>query len=153
MNKKQLKTETLTNELKNASLYFTKTGDTPEGDKTQKTSNRDRKGDEKRKPTTTLARGEPRNRSRDGLRDHPRDISRDTSRGYPRELPTRDEIQQFCFSLRDELRVKVQAEVPYRWQEELEDIASRLKVKKLELYRYILGQFLGKTKQKEGRDE
>ena len=70
----------------------------------------------------------------------------DKSRRKSRDLPTRDEIQEFSFSLRDELKVKVQAEVPYKWQKELEEMAHKLDVKKLELYRFILGEFLGKVK-------
>ena len=79
----------------------------------------------------------------------PRENSRERSREEPREksrgLPTRDEIQEFNFRLRDERKGKVQAEVPYEWQEELEQIALELRVKKLELYRYIYGVFLGKV--------
>lgn len=72
--------------------------------------------------------------------------SRDNARVMPRDLPTRDEIQEFSFRLRDDLKVKVQAEVPAQWQDELENLARDLKVKKLELYRFILGEFLGKVK-------
>ena len=82
--------------------------------------------------------------SRDKLRDTPRDKPRRKSRG----LPTRDEIQEFSFRLRDALKVKVQAEVPHRWQKELEEIARGLNVKKLELYRFIIGEFLGKVRRK-----
>lgn len=86
-------------------------------------------------------------------RDVPRKISRDTSRnkirGSLRGYPTRDEIQEFSFRLRDDLRVKVQAEVPHEWQDELEEIARVLDVKKLELYRYIIGAFLGKVKRED----
>lgn len=85
-----------------------------------------------------------RDRSRDIARDNPRDSSRE----IPRRLPTRDEIQGFSFQLRDELKVKVQAEVPHGWQDELEAIALRLKVKKLELYRFIIGEFLGKVQRR-----
>jgi hypothetical protein len=46
-------------------------------------------------------------------------------------------------------RVKVQAEVPHQWQEELDEVARQLRVKKLELYRFILGEFLGKVKRKQ----
>lgn len=72
--------------------------------------------------------------------------SRQGSREERRDLPTREEIQTFSFRLRDELKVKVQAEVPHAWQKELEDLARDLDVKKLELYRFILGEFLGKVK-------
>ena len=96
--------------------------------------------------------------SRDSGRDHPRVNSRESSRarskdrarGRPREksrdLPSREEIQEFSFRLRDELKVKVQAEVPHPWQKDLEEIARELDVKKLELYRFIIGEFLGKVK-------
>ena len=87
------------------------------------------------------------------VRDKSRAISRDTLRARPRgksrDLPTRDEIQEFSFTLRDQLKVKVQAEVPHQWHAELGDIAQNLKVKKLELYRFILGEFLGKVSRRE----
>jgi hypothetical protein len=81
-------------------------------------------------------------------RDTPRKIPRDKSRRKSRGLPTRDEIQEFSFRLRDELKVKVQAEVPHRWQKQLQEIARELNVKKLELYRFIIGEFLGKVRRK-----
>jgi hypothetical protein len=82
---------------------------------------------------------------RKNSRDNPREEIRESARDNPRELPSRDEIQEFSFQLRDELKVKVQAEVPHQWQDELEEIARQLDVKKLELYRFILGEFLGKA--------
>ena len=87
-------------------------------------------------------------RVREPSRDGSRNTPRDEPRGKPRGLPTRDEVQEFSFRLRDELKVKVQAEVPHHWQKELEEIARKLDVKKLELYRFILGEFLGKVKRK-----
>lgn len=83
-------------------------------------------------------------------RDRSRESSRDKSRKTTSSIPTRDEIQEFSFSLRDELKVKVQAEVPHYWQKELDDLARDLNVKKLELYRFIIGDFLGKTKRSRG---
>jgi hypothetical protein len=82
--------------------------------------------------------------SRDESRDVPRELPRDNAR----HLPSRREIQEFSFRLRDELKLKVQAEVPHAWQQELEEIAHQLNVGKLELYRYILGEFLGKVKRR-----
>jgi hypothetical protein len=74
---------------------------------------------------------------------HPSSVNpRELSRG----LPTRDDIQGFSFQLRDELKVKVQAEVPHQWQGRLEEMARQLNVKKLELYRFIIGDFLGEVK-------
>ena len=88
-------------------------------------------------------------RTRDKVRDRSREGSRDKSREKLRELPTRDEVQEFSFRLRDELRVKIQAEVPPSWQGELEEISRKLNVKKLELYRFIIGEFLGKVHRKQ----
>lgn len=85
---------------------------------------------------------------REVLSDKPRELSSDLSRGQSRNLPSRDEVQGFSFRLRDELKVKVQAEVPHGWQVELDEIARALDVKKLELYRFILGEFLGKVTRK-----
>ena len=45
--------------------------------------------------------------------------------------------------------MKIQAEVPHQWQKELEEKAHKLNVKKLELYRYIIGEFLGKVQRKD----
>jgi hypothetical protein len=73
---------------------------------------------------------------------------REKSRGQSRDLPTRDEIQEFSFRLRDELKVKVQAEMPHSWQKEFAEMTRKLDVKKLELYRFILGEFLGKVKRR-----
>ena len=92
-------------------------------------------------------------RARDPSRDIERDTSRGNSRKMPRDLPTRDEIQGFSFRLRDELKVKVQAEVPHHWQNELEEIARELNVKKLELYRFILGEFLEKVHRKNADEQ
>ena len=99
-----------------------------------------------RKATSKITR--KTTRVREPSRGSLRDTSRDHSRRKSRDLPTRDEIQEFSFRLRDELKVKVQAEVPHQWQNELEEIARELNVKKLELYRFIIGEFLGKVRRK-----
>ena len=93
---------------------------------------------------TTQKSARPRAVPRDGSSDS----SREKLRGNPTDLPSRDEIQEFSFRLRDELKVKVQAEVPHQWQKELEEIARKLDVRKLELYRFIIGEFLGRVRQK-----
>ena len=94
------------------------------------------------------SRDEARKNARENARDSSPDRPREESRGKRRSLPTRDEIQEFSFRLRDDLKVKVQAEVPHQWQTDLEGIARELDVKKLELYRFILGEFLGKVRRK-----
>ena len=96
-----------------------------------------------------LSRHQPRDLSRDKSRHQPRDGSRENSREISHDQPTRDDIQEFSFQLRDTLKVKVQAEVPHEWQKELDEMASELNVKKLELYRYIYGAFLGKVRDKQ----
>jgi hypothetical protein len=53
--------------------------------------------------------------SSDKSRKKPRGRSRKEMREQPLDLPTRDEIQEFSFRLRHELKVKVQAEVPHSW--------------------------------------
>ncbi len=85
-----------------------------------------------------------RESSRQAQRVTSREKLRETKRIGLRQYPSRDAIQEFSFLLRDELKVKVQAEVPLDWQKELEDMAHQQDVGKLELYRYILGSFLGK---------
>jgi hypothetical protein len=98
---------------------------------------------------STQTRDTSRDTSRAVLRDTLRSDAREKPRGKPRDLPTRDEIQEFSFRLRDELKVKVQAEVPHQWQKELEEVARELNVKKLELYRFVIGEFLDKVKRKQ----
>jgi len=105
----------------------------------------------KAKRTHELVREESRANLRGTVRDESRVKSRENGRITSRELPTRDEIQEFSFRLRDAINVKVQAEVPHQWQEELELHARRLDVKKLELYRFILGEFLGKVRRQSSR--
>jgi len=109
----------------------------------------------KAKPTHVSPReeahDESRVRTRGTVRDESRTKSRENVRITSRDLPTRDEIQEFSFRLRDAINVKVQAEVPHQWQEELELHARRLDVKKLELYRFILGEFLGKVQRQSSR--
>ena len=135
--KKNLDVTHLTNELEHSSVFFKSPSselsrDEENGQQSHQTPTQDIS------QTSTLAR----------------EVSSDNSREKTRELspklPTRDAIQEFSFHLRDALKVKVQAEVPYQWQDELDELARGLKVKKLELYRYIIGDFLGKTKPPKG---
>ena len=106
-----------------------------------------------KKPPTGKGESTPKvtrkpTRVREISSDKSRARSRESSREKPRALPTRDEIQEFSFRLRDELKVKVQAEVPHQWQAELKALAGELDVRRLELYRFILGEFLGKVRRK-----
>ena len=129
MSKKAYHTRHLENELAGASLFFQpKKTPPPSGKATSKLT-----------PNATSGRKGSRARSR----EKPRQLS-----DAPVPLPSRNEIQEFSFKLRDELKVKVQAEVPPAWQKELDNLAHDLGVKKLELYRFILGEFLGKVQRK-----
>jgi hypothetical protein len=129
MSKKTLDTKQLTNELHGASAFFKRAPQEsePHSPPTEKPTS---------KSTQKVTR----------LRDNSRNRSSERSREKVREFPSRDEIQEFSFRLRDSLKVKVQAEVPHEWQGELENLARDLNVKKLELYRFIIGEFLGKVK-------
>jgi hypothetical protein len=129
---KQYNTSSIQNELAGASLFFPKKA-APQAET---------------KSTPKVTRKSTR----------PRGLSRDKSRGLSRSQspdhkswPSRDEIQEFSFKLRDEHKVKVQAEVPPQWQKEFDDLTYALGVKKLELYRFILGEFLGKVQRKPAR--
>ena len=99
-------------------------------------------------PLRDAPRPPSREMSRKDSREPSREKPRDKTRTNPHDLPSRDTIQAFSFRLRDELKVKVQAEVPHYWQGELDDLARELDVKKLELYRFIIGEFLGKVRRK-----
>jgi hypothetical protein len=108
---------------------------------------------ERKSPISNIPRGgnkSPQKATQESTqeREKPSNGSSEDSRKKSQRFPTRDEIQEFSFRLRDQLRVKVQAEVPHRWQKELEETARELNVKKLELYRYMIGEFLGKVKRK-----
>ena len=104
----------------------------------------ERKPAHKRGRTLDTSRHTSRDRSLNTLREG----SRDRAHNRPLDLPSREEIQEFSFRLRDEVNVKVQPRVPHPWQKQLEKIARELDVKKLELYRFIIGEFLGKVKRK-----
>ena len=105
--------------------------------------------EKEKKTDLTRKSTQERDLSRGRSLEQSRHVSLDESRRNSRDIPTRDEIQEFSFRLRDTLKVKVQAEVPYEWQGELDEIARELNVKKLELYRFIYGEFLGKVREKD----
>jgi hypothetical protein len=114
----------------------------------QKTREEQRKVLEPKKETVTAKPTRKVTRVSEGSRERSKEIPREKARGKASALPTRNEIQEFSFRLRDELKVKVQAEVPHHWQKELDEVAREVDVKKLELYRFIIGEFLGKVQRK-----
>lgn len=99
---------------------------------------------------------QPRTHASDNVRKDSREETRNTVSEQPPEhrstpllvLPTRNEIEELTFQLRHTLKVKVQAEIPPDWQDQLDQIANQLKIGKLELYRFIIAEFLGKVKRK-----
>src|SRR5688572_32490380 len=124
MSKKVLNTEPLINELKGQSAFF-KRNPSPQSTKieSEPVTEVPAEGEHAQKPIDEQT-NKVTQKSTQGS-----DISRDTSSANPRKnslleprnLPTREEIQEFSFHLRDELKVKVQAEVPHLWQKELEE--------------------------------
>lgn len=110
-------------------------------------------------PRAALAGTAPRAKAREKARGIARGKqsrrTREDQQPAVGKRPSRDEIQYFSFVIRDALRskAKVQAEVPVAWAEELDEVCHNLRVGKLELYRYIIGAFLGKTRQLRGRPE
>ena len=90
--------------------------------------------------STGRRRGRPRGTTRSAVRDRARTV--------PTVLPSKARIEEFSFALRNEPAAKVQAVVPQAWQQELGEIAQALRVEKLQLYRFILGEFLGKVRHK-----
>ena len=150
MNKKKIPTTAITSELAGASLFFAKPKESSPSDKLVETPPKSVETTQESKmqvkQTLDIPRDNSRDISRDISLDNPRDYSREKPRELLRDLPTRDDIQEFSFRLRDSIKVKIQAEIPYQWQDHLENIANQLDVKKLELYRFIIGNFLGEVK-------
>src|SRR5262245_24150935 len=105
MSKKKLNTHQIANELK-ASRFFSGTP-VKRTQPTQKST------------SVSTSKVTP-------VREPSRMDSRENLREPIRTFPSRDEIQEFSFRLRDSLKVKVQAEVPHEWQDELEGIAREL---------------------------
>ena len=130
--KKKINESAIRTELRDGSAHFRQVPSLPK----EGTSN----------STSKVTR--PRGKSREVSSDKSRQKSREKPLEPEVPLPTRDEVQEFSFRLRDELKVKVQAEVPHTWQKELDEVARTLDVKKLELYRFIIGEFLCKVKRK-----
>lgn len=135
--KKKLPTDQIMGDLKSGSVFFSK----------NKASGKN--VDSNNKPKENGKQIDETVPSREKARDHVRDRSRGKARENLREYPTRDEIQEFSFRLRDELKVKVQAEVPHQWKGELDEVARKIGVRKLELYRFIIGEFLGHIKRRQ----
>jgi hypothetical protein len=99
MTKKNLDTHQLVNELHGASAFFKRPAQVSEAQTPPSIENTQQATQE---TTSEVAY----------KRGNPRQTARKSSRENPRSPLTRDEIQEFSFRLRDEFKVKVQAEVP-----------------------------------------
>jgi hypothetical protein len=131
MSKKKISVDGMVNELKGASLYFQKRPSSPRVEEGQQTDNHVAQKDAwKHARHVAQIRKDPR-------------ITKNLS-SYP--SLGKDEIEEFSFTLRREHTVQVQALLPEDWKRELEDMAHDLHIGKLELYRFIYGEFLGKVK-------
>ena len=64
------------------------------------------------------------------------------------KLPTTIEIEDLTYSLRRDHKTRVNADIPDKWKEELDDTAHLLKVGKYELLLFVIAEFLGKVNRK-----
>ena len=64
-----------------------------------------------------------------------------------RRLPSTEEVEDLSYTLRKIPKTRVNADVPQEWKDQLDDIAYQLRVGKYELMLYVIGEFLGQTKQ------
>ena len=60
-----------------------------------------------------------------------------------------EEIEKFAFDLRKKPKVRVNADVPAEWKDQLDSLAHQLKVGKYELLLYMIAFSLGKVQREE----
>jgi hypothetical protein len=148
MSKKKLDVTAIKNELEGASAFFQRPADTlvppPSSDIPEETPGEEQNSAQDVAQKSTQDNAQMRRsigtKAIEDLNEHADEPSR--------PLPSTDEIEEFSFKLRNEHSVQVQALLPEAWKRELEDMAYRLRVGKLELYRFIFGEFLKKVKRK-----
>jgi hypothetical protein len=63
-------------------------------------------------------------------------------------MPSKDEVEEFNWKLRRERFQKFTTDIPSSWLKELNDMAYEMDVKKIELYRYMIAEFLWKVKRR-----
>lgn len=63
------------------------------------------------------------------------------------KTPTTDAVETLAFQLRKIPKVRVNADIPAEWKQQLDDLAYKLKVGKYDLMLYLIAQFLGKSEQ------
>ena len=61
-------------------------------------------------------------------------------------LPSTEEVEDLSYTLRKIPKIRVNADVPPDWKDQLDEIAYQLRVGKYELMLYVIGQFLGQAK-------
>ncbi len=103
-------------------------------------------------PTPVVKKPKPKKEEQADMivsQEFPQETSQETSRKTSQartRYPTKEEMEEFNWRLRNEPIQKFTTELPAQWMEDMKDIAYRTGVKKLELYRFIIGEFLGKVK-------
>ncbi len=64
----------------------------------------------------------------------------------PTNIPTKQQLEEFSFKYRNLSTKNLNMELPKEWMKEVSNIANKMEIKKVLIYRYIIGQFLGKVK-------
>ena len=63
------------------------------------------------------------------------------------KIPTKQEIEQYLFQYRELPTDNKNMEIPREWLQEITRISKEMDLKaEVQLYRYIIGQFLGKVR-------
>jgi len=77
-------------------------------------------------------------------------VVRIDERGRGGRQVSKDAVELFNFHIRHDQKARIQVDLPVAWRDELIETAHKLGVGKLELYRYAIGHFLGKTQREQG---
>lgn len=64
----------------------------------------------------------------------------------PTNIPTKKDLEEFSFKYRNLSTKNLNMELPKEWMREVNNIANKMEIKKVLIYRYIIGKFLGKVK-------
>ncbi len=84
--------------------------------------------------------------------DHSTQMSKRLSKPLSKKVsktPTSDEVEMLAFQLRKIPKVRVNADIPAEWKQQLDDLAYKLRVGKYDLMLYLIAQFLGEGEKHE----
>jgi hypothetical protein len=138
--KKKLNEDTVLSELRQGSVFFrdrlspAEVKDSGKGNGAESVSTPKRKTEVTQNPTQVSKR-----------------LSRPLSKRVSKplsNLPTTAEIEDLTYALRREHKTRVNADIPDKWKEELDDMAHRLRVGKYELLLFVIAEFLEKVHRK-----